>query len=169
MNPPAALRSGRTIVVHDFVSMDLAFDDAVAAFARQATTELIEQLLIEAWLAELNAVGAGCPDGVPRSDPKVVVELGPTRNRSDTTFFPLRWESCGGTWLAPLDADLEIIRFGPDRTHLHVLGISRPPPDGVAAPPVVHRTKRLTEAFVRHFLTALADQLMAGTEPRRRR
>lgn len=156
---------GTTVVVDDFVSVDRSFGDAVAAVAR-VTSKSIERLLIEAWLAELDAVGLEDPGSVLRSEPQVVVELGPTRHRSDTTFLPLRWSSCGGSWMAPLDADLEVIRFGPGRTHLRLLGISRCPPDAGAAPPVVQRANRLTEAFVRHFLTTLAGRLDAGTAPR---
>lgn len=163
------------LFIHDFVKVDLPYDAVVAAFTYFVSPALISQLAVEAWRCESAEVGrvlASVSENDGAADTTVEAKLGPIRARDGALALSLSWRADSGGWLPGLDADLEIAGFGPDRAHLHVLGLSQLPP-GIA--PCTDRASldhRLTVAFVRHVIASLAELLVARAgdmaEPTRR-
>ena len=74
--------------------------------------------------------------------------------------LPIRWRSAGGPWVPSLEADLEVVGFGADRTHLHVLGLSELPPGSEPCTDRSSLDHRLAVAVVRQVLTTLAEVLV---------
>lgn len=156
--------SGQTegFFIHDFVRVDLPFDAAVSAFVHFVNHDVLAKLVTDAWLTEATELGRALgqlpADG--EELPVVDTHIGEPRSRRDAVVLPIRWAVRVGTWIAPLDADLELVAFGPNRTHLHVLGRSQLPP---GVPPCTDRASvehRLSVAIVRHMLHSLAQLIV---------
>ena len=96
--------------------------------------------------------------GTEESDlqPSVSVKVGEPRSRRDALVVPLEWESDSDGWIAPIEADLEVVAYGPRRSHLHILGTSVLPPGVDSCSERASLEHRLTVAVVRHVLFALA-------------
>lgn len=148
----------RCLSIHDFVRVNLPFDAVVGAFAHFVTPDLIGRLVIEAWIDEsseiVNAI-AGTVE--PSGRHQVEVTLGGGRGRRDAVILPIAWTATGGRWIPPLEADLEIVEFGSNRTHLHVLGLSQMRPETLQFSDRASLEHRLAIAVVRHFLFSLAQ------------
>lgn len=150
----------RCLSVHDFVRIDLPFDAVVGAFANFVTTDLLRGLIVEAWNEESAEVGnalARTPES--ETTDHVAVRLGEQRGRQDAVILPITWTASVGRWVPPLHADLEIAQFGPNRTHLHVLGLSQLRPDTVPLSDRASLEHRLAVAVVRHVLFSLANMI----------
>lgn len=145
------------LFIHDFVPINLPFGALVGAFAHYVGPDMIRDLVIEAWQAELaelmRVIG-----GTEESDlqPSVSVKVGEPRSRRDALVVPLEWESDSDGWIAPIEADLEVVAYGPRRSHLHILGTSVLPPGVDSCSERASLEHRLTVAVVRHVLFALA-------------
>jgi hypothetical protein len=165
---PASLASSgesRCLYVHDFVRIDLPFDAVVGAFTHFVTSDLMQQLVADAWIcesSELRQVMAMATTDESRSD--VAVTIGNRRARHDALILPLSWITLSDRWIPPLDADLEIAGFGPARTHLHVLGQSRLRPQTPLYTERASLEHRLVVAVVRHFLRSLADVISSNAD-----
>lgn len=148
----------RCLSIHDFVRVDLPFDAVVGAFAHFVTPDLIRRLVIDAWIEEssevVNAVAGAVEEGGRH---QVEVILGGRRGRRDAVILPIAWTTTGGAWIPPLEADLEIVEFGSNRTHLHVLGLSQMRPETLQFSDRASLEHRLAIAVVRHFLFSLAQ------------
>ncbi|MCP3991222.1 MAG: hypothetical protein GY724_19260 [Actinomycetia bacterium] len=175
LSPPslASVGESRCLYVHDFVRVDLPFDAVVGAFTHFVTSDMMRQLVSDAWddeSAELTEVlpeiaKGGNTGGQPHSD--VVVTLGHRRARRDALILSLSWTALSDRWVPPLEADLEIVSFGPARTHLHVLGQSQLRPQTPLFTERASLEHRLTVAVVRHFLRLLADVVSTNAPPDR--
>lgn len=148
------------LFIHDFTRIDLSFGAVVGAFTHFVEPKLLGRLVLEAWRAELAEVGREIRHRPAATDTSgVEVIVGQMRTRDDSVIIPILWRSATNEWVPPLQADLEVASFGPNRSHLHLLGLSALP-DGVAA--CSHRASlehRLTVAVTRHFLASLASVL----------
>lgn len=150
------------VVIHDFVRIDLPFDAVVAAFAHSVGPDLLCDIVNRAWTEEVAEVGRRDALRIEplTHDHGVCAWLGPYRSRLDTVIVPISWRSESGPWMPPLDADLEIVGFGSDRTHLHVLGRSSLPPSAVPFTERASLNHRLAVALVRHVLCDLVEHLV---------
>jgi hypothetical protein len=114
-------------------------------------------LVLQAWTAELTEASEELVAETHLPEARGVdVWIGSIRTRSDALIIPIAWRPMTPAWVPPLQADLEVVAFGPRRSHLHVLGRSALR-DGVV--PATYRAsldQRLTVAMVRRFLDALA-------------
>lgn len=150
----------RCLSVHDFVRVDLPFDAVVGAFAHFVTPRLIRRLVAEAWKEESSFVAANVSQAPDPEPSQIDVRLGGQRSRRDAVILSIAWSGSDGGWIPPLDADLEIVGFGPNRTHLHVLGLSQLRSDTTQYSDRASLEHRLAVAVVRHVLFSLA-RLMA--------
>lgn len=158
---PSEERSGgNALFVNDFVAVDVSVDTAVQSFGGLATPDLVRGLVLEAWRAEVAALDSALAKFRSHTDPKVDVELGPARWRRDAVVIPLRWWTRSGDWVPPLEADLELASFGPDRTHVHVLGRSRLPIGESPQSEASSLHHRFTVAMVRHVLCLLTERVI---------
>lgn len=149
------------LFVHDFVPVDLPFDSVVGAFAHFVNPELLATLAAEAWVAESAEAGRVLHPIEMTSAERPVVDavLGPPRTRRDALIVPIAWRQSSNRWIPSLDADLEIVAFGPGRTHIHVLGMSALGPATAPCSDRASLEHRLTVATVRHVLVALTETI----------
>lgn len=146
--------------VHDFVPVELPFDAVVGAFTYFVSPQLIAMLVAEAWTSELAEVGRHLDSAQPSgATPSVMAHLGTVRIRKGAVVVPLSWRTEREPWVPSLEADLEIARFGVDRTHLHVMGLSDLAPGTLPCTERASLDHRLTVALVRNVLVSLAQML----------
>ncbi|MGF1599389.1 MAG: hypothetical protein ACFCVK_21160 [Acidimicrobiales bacterium] len=157
-----ALEPGTSLFIHDFVRVDLPYDAVVGAFTHFVGPEIIGQLVTEAWRSELAEAGrALTPEEAPVPPASSVeVRFGAHRARRGALIIPITWHADADQWLPALQADLEVAAFGPDRTHLHVLGLSFLPPGSQPYTDRASLDHRLAVALVRHVLASLAELLV---------
>ncbi len=114
----------------------------------------ISRLVRDAWnrhTALLAAQGAGRPTQ------RVGIDRRGHHFRGDAAIINVAWNGDGD--LPDLDADLELVSFGPDATHLHLMGRYDLPPQierFTDLGSLVHRVMVMT---VRCFLTELGTAL----------
>ncbi len=156
---------GGALFVHDFVAVDVGVDAAVQSFGGRATPTLMREFVLEAWRAEIAALDTALASPGAHAEPDLEVELGPARWRRDAVVIPLRWWTREGEWIPPLEADLELASFGPERTHVHVAGQSRLPGGEVPRSQASSLHQRFTVAMVRHVLRLLSERVLAAEEP----
>jgi hypothetical protein len=168
LSPPslASVGESRCLYVHDFVRVDLPFDAVVGAFTHFVTSDLMCQLVADAWSHEASELAQVLPtEELPTAATDVAVTFGSRRTRRDALILPLSWAALQDRWIPPLEADLEIVGFGPRRTHLHVLGQSQLRPQTPLFTERASLEHRLAVAVVRHFLRLLADVVAGQTGP----
>lgn len=159
--PPTA-----AVFVHDFVRVDLPLDAVVGAFTYFVSPELLGDLVCEAWLSELAEAGRVLRTGDhAEADLSVKVQLSPGRPRLGSLVVPISWHTGSKQWIPPLQADLEITSFGPDRTHIHVMGMSDLAPGTMAGTDRASLDHRLSVALVRQVLVSLAELLISRLDP----
>jgi hypothetical protein len=156
---------GTCLTVHDFVPVELPLDAVVGAFAHFVTEDRIARLVGEAWDRERTWIRDGGVDAadIDLGDPSpsgVVVQLGEQRSRRDAAIMSITWTADGG-WVPPLYADIELVDFGPRRTHLHVLGNSQLRSTTKLFTRRASLEHRLAVSLVRQVLTDLANLLAA--------
>ena len=149
------------LFVHDFVRVELPYDAVIGAFAYFVSPELIGEIVADAWRCETSEAGRVLAIAESGTQPSVEVRLGPRRSRRGALVIPISWQAGSTAWVPSLQADLEVVSFGPDRTHLHILGLSWLPPESVPGSDRASLDHRLTVALVRHVLVSLADTLVA--------
>lgn len=149
------------LFIHDFVRVDLPFDAVVGAFRYFVSGELIGRLVADAWLREMAEVGRVLgSEGRGEPEPPVAAVLGPHRPREGALVIPISWRPAAERWVPSLQADLELVSFGPHRTHLHVLGLSDLPPGTTPCTDRASLDHRLAVALVRHVLSELAEMIV---------
>lgn len=146
------------IFIHDFAPVLLDWLSAVGGFVALLNPAALTELVVEAWNAEAEAAaGHGLPLARCRPD-QLAVQVGEVRHRVDAAIIPIAWSGVG-VWVSPLEADVEVARFGTDRLHVHILGRSHLP---LSAPPhtaAASLHQRLTVAVVRHVLAGMVDRV----------
>lgn len=164
---PSEERSeGNPLFVNDFVAVDVSVETAIQSFGGVATPALLRDVVLEAWRAEVAALDSALATFTAHDEPSVEVELGPARWRRDAVVIPVRWWTLSGDWVPPLEADLELASFGPERTHLHVLGRSRLPLGESPHSQASSLHHRFTVAMVRHVLSLLSERVLATDQTR---
>ncbi len=157
---PAEQAETAPIFVHDFAPVPLDWLSAVGGFTTLLNPASLRELVVAAWNAEAEAAaGHGLPLRSCRPD-QVAVEVARIRHRADAAIIPIAWYGVG-VWISPLEADIEVARFGRDRLHVHILGRSQLP---LSAPPhtaAASLHQRVTVAVVRHVLAGLVDKVTA--------
>jgi len=148
------------LFIHDFVPINLPYGALVGAFAHYVGPDMIRELVLEAWRSEIadlaKVLGTDHDLGI---SPSVTVVVGEPRSRRDALVVPLEWASNSDCWIPPIHADLEVVAYGPRRSHLHILGTSALPPDVSSCSERASLEHRLTVAIVRHVLFALASAI----------
>jgi hypothetical protein len=154
--------------VHDFIRVDLPFDAVVGAFTHFVTSDLVCHLVADAWADQSAELDDVLPDlAEDRQLTRVVVSFGDRRARRGALILPIAWDTMSGQWIPPLEADLEIVSFGPERTHLHVLGQSQLRPRTPLFTERASLEHRLAVAVVRQFLRLLAEVVSTNASPSR--
>lgn len=153
--------------VHDFTAVPVAVEEAVHRLSAPSTGPELEEIVRVAWNSHtefLAALDTTEESRVPAT--RVHIRLDGHRLRGDTGVINLRWHGDGR--LPTLDADLELAAFGPESTHLHLLGRYDPPncPDICECKGKMHQ--RVMVSVVRQFLTDFGD-LVARPESQIRR
>jgi hypothetical protein len=151
------------LTVHDFVPVDLPLDAVLGAFAHFVTEERVGRLVADVWERERAWIRADGVDGhdldLGETPPKgVAVRIGERRTRHDAAIMSITWTADVG-WVPPLFADIELVDFGPRRTHLHVLGHSQLRPSTRLFTRRASLEHRLAVSLVRQVLTDLATLL----------
>jgi hypothetical protein len=143
--------------VHDFTSVPIPVDDAIRLFTGTATST-IGDIVATAWNAEAPILDAVCQTGLSSSAtataPVTVIVHG-HRLRRNAAVAGVKWAGSG--WLPDLDADLELVGFGHDTTHLHLLGRYEFPPYVQRDSEAGSLIQRLMVLVVRNVLVDLGD------------
>lgn len=147
--------------VHDFVRLNLPYEEVIARFGANVDPWL-GVLVSSAWRNDMPTWIASGVDELDLASPAVVpVWLGAPRRRNDATIVPISWPPGGGRFVSGLDADLEIVACGPDFTDVQLLGryefcdgVERWSADASLA-------HRIAVSVVRRFLGLLAERLVA--------
>jgi hypothetical protein len=148
------------LFVHDFVAIDLPLDTVIAQFGRRCTADVVAAIVLDAWHHEAEAAQHTTSAHPIRTVvPTVDVELGPPRIRSDSVVVPVRWRTAGDDWIPGVEADLELAPFGPQRSHLHLLGRYELPVDVERWSAEASVLNRLAVALVRRTLDRLREHL----------
>ena len=160
---------GTCLTVHDFVPVDLPLDAVIGAFAHFVTEQRLARLVTEVWGREQEWLREGAfSDDFPAADLldespcEVVVQLGEQRSRHDASILPVTWAATAG-WVPPLHADIELVDFGPRRSHLHVLGHSQLRSSTRLFTRRASLEHRLAVSLVRQVLTDLAALIADST------
>lgn len=144
--------------VHDFVAVPRPVDDMVRAFSADVSETTLTAIVRAAWNDDAPIlVSAGVASILDVSVTAVQVELGGHRLRHDAAIIGLRWTGDG--WLPTLDADMEVVAFGHDCTHLHLMGRYDLPPCVDRFSPAGSLVQRLMVVVVRKFLSDVGQLL----------
>jgi hypothetical protein len=150
--------------VGDEVLLELSFPvarDRLGAFTRDG---LLKSASDDAYGAEITGLMRVGRAGIWRL---VRVQFRDLPGRANTAGIALRWEVTGpgGALFPVLDADVELVRAGPQTTWLTLNGAYRPPLGAVGQALDRAILHRLASATVRGFLSRVAAGLHAVTEP----
>jgi hypothetical protein len=150
--------------VGDEVLLDLSFPLARARLGALTRGGLLMSASNDAYGAEITGLMRVGPAGITRL---VRVQFRDLPERANTAGLALRWEVTGpgGALFPVLDADLELVRAGPQTTWLTLNGAYRPPLGALGQAldrAVLHR---VASATIRGFLSRIAADLNGGTEP----
>jgi hypothetical protein len=150
--------------VGDEVLLELSFPVAQARLGALTRDGLLRSASHDAYGAEITRLIRVGPAGISRL---VRVQFRDLPERANAAGMALRWEVTGpGGGLFPvLDADLELVRAGPQSTWLTLNGAYRPPLGALGQALDRAILHRVASATVRGFLSSIAAGLHAGTEP----
>ncbi|MCB0997556.1 MAG: hypothetical protein KDB21_20840 [Acidimicrobiales bacterium] len=149
--------------VHDFVHVDRPLGAIVGHFGPLADPWL-GALVVAAWndISE-DWAAAGIDPTELAVGAGLRVKLGLPRFRDDGLIVPISWPPGDRRFVPGLEADLELASFGPDRTHIQLLGRYRFPAGVDRFTREGSLAHRITVAGVRRFLELLANQLEHGS------
>ncbi|MEM9135067.1 MAG: hypothetical protein AAF962_15185 [Actinomycetota bacterium] len=165
LDAPGGAYDPPPIFIHDFAPVPLDWLSAVGGFVALLNPASLTELVVDAWNAEAEAAaGHGLPLAACRPD-QIVAAVGRVRHRADAAIIPIAWSGVG-MWVSPLEADIEVARFGADRLHVHILGRSQLPPTAPPQTAAASLHQRVTVAVVRHVLAAMVAKVTAEV-PRR--
>ena len=143
--------------VHDFTSVPLPVDVAIRAFATMPA-EFLGALVSGIWNSEAPILQSACAAGSAQiATTAAHVELHSHRLRHDAAVIAVRWRGDG--WLPSLDADLELVSFGPDTTHLHIMGRYELPECVDRFTDTGSLLQRMMVVVIRNFLGDLGEAL----------
>jgi hypothetical protein len=149
--------------VSDEVLLELGFPLARDRLGALTRGGLLISASDDAYGAEITGLMRVGPAGISRL---VRVQFHDLPERANTAGLALRWEVTGpgGALFPVLDADLELVRAGPQTTWLTLNGAYRPPlgPLGQALDRAI--LHRVASATIRGFLSRIAVGLHGGTE-----
>jgi hypothetical protein len=149
--------------VHDFTSVPLPVDVAIRAFAGVPPDHLAA-LVSGIWNAEAPILESASAAGSTRvATSRTQVELHSHRLRHDAAVISLRWRGDG--WLPSLDADLELVSFGGQTTHLHIMGRYELPECVERFTDTGSLVQRMMVVVIRNFLGELGDTLCRADLP----
>lgn len=149
--------------VHDFTSIPLPVDVAIRAFAGVPADHLAG-LVRGIWNAEAPILESACATGSNRvATTAAYVELHSHRLRHDAVVVSLRWRGDG--WLPSLDADLELVSFGGQTTHLHIMGRYELPACVERFTDTGSLVQRMMVVVIRNFLGELGETLCRADLP----
>jgi hypothetical protein len=150
--------------VGDEVLLDLSFPLARARLRALTRDGLLSSASDDAYGAEVTGLMRVGPPGFSRL---VRVQFRELPERANAAGLALRWEVTGpgGALYPVLDADVELIRAGPETTWLTLAGAYRPPLGALGE--ALDRTilHRVASATIRRFLGRVAAGLHAGPGP----
>jgi hypothetical protein len=160
---PEASGVGRTpVFLHDFFPIEQGFPVAGYPFVATMGPALIDRLVCEAWQRNRQvARDAGLHVGECRSG-ETGSFVGPARHRTDAIIVPMGWSGTT-SWIAPLEADLELAAFGAGRSHLHLLGRTELPSGVASHSSEASLCQRLAVSVVRHVIIGLAEAAFGTT------
>jgi hypothetical protein len=146
--------------VHDFIQVDLPMDAVLDALSGDAGLPF-ERLVLQAWA---ETVGGWDGEGFEPSDlappPALALTLGALRVRQGSVVVAVAWSNDGRTWFPAVDADLEIVAFGANRTNLHLLGRYSFGAGAVPRSASGSAAHLLTVLSLRRFLQLLAGRIL---------
>jgi len=150
--------------VADKVMLELSFPSARARLGELARGSLLMSASDDAYGAEITGLMRVGPSGFSRL---VRVQFRDLPDRANTVGLALRWEVTGpgGALFPVLDADVELIRAGPQKTWLTVAGAYRPPLGALGEALDRAILHRVASATIRGFLGRVAGALLDGSEP----
>lgn len=148
----------------DEVLLDLSFPlarDRLGALTRDG---LLRSASDDAYGAEISGLMRVGPAGISRL---VRVQFRDLPERANAAGLALRWEVTGpgGALLPVLDADVKLVRAGPQTTWLTLNGAYRPPLRAFGQALDRAILHRVASATIRSFLSRIATGLNAGAEP----
>ena len=150
------------MLLYDFFQLDRPFEDVAGLLADG-----------ESWLGPLAdeatadgrvlQVRIGLSDGPWGPGKQFVVKLGEPYERDGMIAIPMRWEATGPKGLFPLlTGDLEIVRLGPDCTHVGLQARYEPPLGSLGRLLDRNLLHHVAEASIRSFLRRLEAALLAA-------
>jgi hypothetical protein len=149
--------------VGDEVLLELSFPLVRARLGALAQGGLLMSASNDAYGAEITGLMRVGPAGITRL---VRVQFRDLLERPNIAGLALRWEVTGpgGALFPVLDADLELVRAGPQTTWLTLNGAYRPPLGALGQ--VLDRAilHRVADATIRGFLSRIAADLLAEPE-----
>jgi len=150
--------------VGDEVLLDLTFPVARARLRVLTRSGLLMSASDDAYGAEITGLMRVGPAGFSRL---VRVQFRDLPERANTAGLALRWEVTGpgGALFPVLDADVELVRAGPQATWLTLAGAYRPPLGVLGEALDRAILHRVASATIRGFLSRIAAGLHAGPEP----
>jgi len=152
---------GGAAFVHDFATVQMPVESAVDAFTARAHPTALAPLVLSAWEMDVGLLVTSCRgthDTITAT--AVQVELNLRRSRTDAVIVNIKWR--GNGWLPALDADLELVEFGRDRTHIHLMGRYELPSTVERHSNTGSLIQRIMVVVVRSFLHDLATLLETG-------
>lgn len=150
--------------VGDKVLLDLSFPVARDRLGALTRDGLLRSASDDAYGAEITGLMRMGPAGISRL---VRVQFRDLPERANAAGLALRWEVTGpgGALFPVLDADVELIRAGPQTTWLTLNGAYRPPLGAFGQALDRAILHRVASATIRSFLSRIATSLKAGAEP----
>lgn len=148
----------------DEVLLDLSFPLARDRLGSLARDGLLKSASDDAYGAEITGLMRVGAAGISRL---VRVQFRELPERANTAGLALRWEVTGpgGVLFPVLDADVELVRSGPETTWLTLNGAYRPPLGALGQALDRAILHRVASATIRGFLGRIAASLHAATEP----
>ena len=141
--------------VGDEVMLDISFTSARARLGNLARSDLLMSASDDAYGGGITGVLRVGPAGCSRL---ARVQLCDLQERPDVAGLALRWEVTGpgGALFPVLDADIELVRAGPQATWLTLAGTYRPPVGSVGNALDRAILHRLARATIRGFVSRMA-------------
>ena len=150
--------------VGDEVTLEVSFPSARARLASFARGGLLISASGDAYAEEITGLMRVGPAGLSRL---VQVQFRDLSERANISRFALRWEVTGtaGGLFPVLDADVELIRAGPQSTWLTIAGTYRPPLGALGEALDRAILHRVAAATIRGFLSRIATGITVEPEP----
>jgi hypothetical protein len=147
--------------VQDFKIVDSPYEQVVPQFTSGMGSLLQEGLrpaLTEGERLRIKVAPAGWPAALART---VEVHPGPVRDIEDGVLVAFSWETGERSLFPRLDADFEVVRFGPQQTLISLRGRYEPPAGEFGRHADELLAHRIAESTLRAFLDGVCARLSA--------